>query len=145
MDNDRVQKKESRLFRGSGQCGDFVVEMHKIVVMRGVPWEEALKLRLKHRSHGDGFYASTIGLNKGGKQGIAFIFGLGIGGEQAVGGGGNARVTAAGTARLYCVIRPNTGRSPRYETLDELMLRFNRVPDGQAEQMWREQFDGRVF
>ena len=38
MESDRVQKKESRQFRGTGKLGDFLVEMHKISLLRSVSW-----------------------------------------------------------------------------------------------------------
>uniref|UniRef100_A0A183BL61 Protein strawberry notch n=1 Tax=Globodera pallida TaxID=36090 RepID=A0A183BL61_GLOPA len=141
MDNDRVHKTESRPFRGSGQSGDFVVEMHKILVMRGISWDEVCELRKKHRGRGDGFYTSNIGLNGCVKHSIAFIFGLGIGGAN--GGANDGRTTSAvGMARLHCINKPNTGRSPRYETIEELCQRFTPMTNvAQAEKLWKEQFD----
>jgi len=38
MECDRVQKKESRKFKGTGKTGDFTVELHKISLLRSVSW-----------------------------------------------------------------------------------------------------------
>nr|CAD2155239.1 unnamed protein product [Meloidogyne enterolobii] len=41
MECDRVQKKESRKFKGTGKTGDFTVELHKISLLRSVSWEKS--------------------------------------------------------------------------------------------------------
>ncbi|KAL3107892.1 hypothetical protein niasHT_019893 [Heterodera trifolii] len=138
MDNDRVHKKECRQFRGVGKSGDFVVEMHKMVVMRGISWDEVCELRKKHRKRGDGFYTSNVGLNGCVKHSIAFIFGLGIDNAS----GDHHLPAGLGMSHMYCINKPNTGRSPRYETMDELAQRFTAVPNlAHAEKLWKEQFN----
>ena len=59
--------------------------------------EEVLQLRKKHHGPRDGFYTSVIGLH--GKKGIAFVFGMGV-------GGASSETTASGATRLYCITRP---------------------------------------
>nr|CAD2155236.1 unnamed protein product [Meloidogyne enterolobii]CAD2169564.1 unnamed protein product [Meloidogyne enterolobii] len=49
--------------------------------------------------------------------------------------------TPAGAPRLYCVTRPNTGRSPKYELLSELLLRFDPISDEEGEELWKEQLE----
>ncbi|CAK5110640.1 unnamed protein product [Meloidogyne enterolobii] len=131
MECDRVQKKESRKFKGTGKTGDFTVELHKISLLRSVSWEEVQQLNKKHKGYKDGFYTSTVGLH--GKRSVAFIFGMGV--------GGNMSTTPAGAPRLYCVTRPNTGRSPKYELLSELLLRFDPISDEEGEELWKEQLE----
>ena len=46
-------------------------------------------------------------------------------------------------SELYvCNSFRNTGRSPKYETIDEVALRFRPISDEEAEQLWKEQFEG---
>jgi hypothetical protein len=92
------------------------------------------QLRKKHNGPHDGFYTSVVGLNS--KKGIAFIFALGVGTSGILG------TTAAGTPRLYCITRPNTGRSPKYESLNDIRQRFQPVTGDEAENLWKEQFQG---
>ncbi|KAF7636928.1 hypothetical protein Mgra_00003667 [Meloidogyne graminicola] len=131
MECDRVQKKESRKFKGTGKSGDFTVELHKISLLRSVSWEEVLQLSKKHKGYKDGFYTSTVGLH--GKRSVAFIFGMGV--------GGNMSTTSTGAPRLYCVTRPNTGRSPKYELINELMQRFEPISKEEGEELWKEQLE----
>lgn len=45
-------------------------------------------------------------------------------------------------ARLYCVTRPNIGRSAKLETLDEISKRYKPATPEQAEKIWKEQYEG---
>lgn len=101
--------------------GNFRVEMHKIGVERGVNWSEAMEQFAEHNSENDGFYVSTVGLN--GKLAAALIYGI-----------GKKRLDSG--ARLYCITRPNTGRSPKLETFTEIKKRFRKIPVDEAESIW---------
>lgn len=124
--SDRVQKTETRKFVGSLNTNDFHVEMHKISLHRGVNWEEALSLVNVHQSLNDGFYVSTIGFKK--KISVALIYGIG----KAYNGENH---------RFYAITRPNTGRSPKFETLTEILQRFRRISIEEAKQFWDEQYE----
>lgn len=78
----------------------------------------------------DGFYLSTVGAN--GKKAAALIYGI-----------GKKRLDTG--ARLYCITRPNTGRSPKLETMEELSKRFQPATLVQAEKIWKDQFEGLSF
>uniref|UniRef100_A0A914W791 Uncharacterized protein n=1 Tax=Plectus sambesii TaxID=2011161 RepID=A0A914W791_9BILA len=127
MGGDHVRKLETRVFMGRIDKGNFRVEMHKIGVERGVNWSEALEQFAEHNSEHDGFYESTVGIN--GKLAAALIYAI-----------GKKRLDSG--ARLFCVTRPNTGRSPKLETFAEIKKRFRKIPADQAESIWNEQYDG---
>jgi hypothetical protein len=119
---DNVQKLETRVFLGRRDKGSYRVELHKVGVERGINWTDAFQLYCEHQRDQDGFYVSTVGLN--GKQAIALIYGIG-------------KKRADSGDRLFCIIRPNTGRSPRHETFVEIAKRFRRTSPDAAEQMWK--------
>lgn len=48
-------------------------------------------------------------------------------------------------ARLFCVTRPSTGRSPKLETQAELAKRFRLATPEEAEPVWKDQYEGRCF
>lgn len=60
-----------------------------------------------------------------------------------MGVGGNMSTTSTGAPRLYCVTRPNTGRSPKYELINELMQRFEPISKEEGEELWKEQLEGK--
>lgn len=119
---DNVRKLETRIFLGRMDMSSYRVELHKVSVERGIEWNDIFQLYCEHKSDQDGFYVSTVGLN--GKQAIALIYAIG-------------KKRADSGDRLFCIIRPNTGRSPRHETFNEIAKRFRRTSPEAAEQMWK--------
>ncbi|KAI1721149.1 p-loop containing NTP hydrolase pore-1 domain-containing protein [Ditylenchus destructor] len=124
--SDRVQKTESRKFEGSMNANDFLVEMHKISLHRGVSWEEAHSLLNMHHGPHDGYYFSYIGFKK--KVAVSLVFGIG-------------KAMEGDHHRMFCVTRPNTGRSPKFISLNELSTRFTKVSNAEAMTAWKEQYD----
>lgn len=100
--------------------------MHKISLHRGVNWDEALSIVKLHQGSNDGFYVSTIGFKK--KISVTLIYGIG----KAYDGENH---------RFFAITRPNTGRSPKLETLAEIMQRFRRISIEEAKQFWNEQYE----
>lgn len=49
---------------------------------------------------------------------------------------------ADGEVQMYCVIRPNTGRSPKLENIVNLLRRFRPATLEEAEKAWKEQYSG---
>lgn len=121
-----MQKTESRKFEGSMNANDFLVEMHKISLHRGVSWEEAHSLLNMHQAPHDGFYFSYIGFKK--KVAVSLVFGIG-------------KAMEGDHHRTFCVTRPNTGRSPKFISLHELSTRFTKVSTAEAMTAWKEQYD----
>ncbi|KHN79039.1 Protein strawberry notch -like protein 1 [Toxocara canis] len=127
MGGDEARKLETRVFLGRADNGSFRVEMHKIGVERGVIWEDAYAIWKDHHVDEDGFYLSTVGVN--GKQAVALVYGI-----------GKKRLDTG--ARLFCVTRPSTGRSPKLETHAELTKRFRLATPQEAEPVWKDQYEG---
>uniref|UniRef100_A0A915C022 Strawberry notch AAA domain-containing protein n=1 Tax=Parascaris univalens TaxID=6257 RepID=A0A915C022_PARUN len=127
MGGDEARKLETRVFLGRADTGSFRVEMHKIGVERGVTWEDAYAIWKDHHTDEDGFYLSTVGVN--GKMAAALVYGI-----------GKKRLDTG--ARLFCVTRPSTGRSPKLETQAELAKRFRLATPEEAEPVWKEQYEG---
>uniref|UniRef100_F1KQG5 Protein strawberry notch 1 n=1 Tax=Ascaris suum TaxID=6253 RepID=F1KQG5_ASCSU len=127
MGGDEARKLETRVFLGRADTGSFRVEMHKIGVERGVTWEDAYAIWKDHHTDEDGFYLSTVGMN--GKMAAALVYGI-----------GKKRLDTG--ARLFCVTRPSTGRSPKLETQAELAKRFRLATPEEAEPVWKDQYEG---
>ncbi|KAK0409136.1 hypothetical protein QR680_004360 [Steinernema hermaphroditum] len=124
--SDVVRKMETRVFVGHAQKGSFRVEMHKVVVERGVSWEQAMELYKDHNSEEDGFYISKKG--PAGKRSAALIYGIGkLGMEKGV--------------RMYALTRPSTGRSAKLEPIADIKKRFQKTPPEEAEQVWKDQYE----
>ena len=45
---DQVRKLETRIFLGRAEKGSFRVEINKIGVERGIPWEDAYAIYMQH-------------------------------------------------------------------------------------------------
>lgn len=105
---------------------DFHVEMHKISLHRGINWDEALSLVKLHNGINDGFYVSTIGFKK--KISVALIYGIG-------------KPYDGRNHRFYSITRPNTGRSPKFEPLNEILQRFRPISIEEAKKFWIEQYE----
>lgn len=127
MGGDEARKLETRVFLGRVDRGSFRVEMHKIGVERGVTWEDAYAIWKDHHEDQDGFYLSVVGAN--GKQAAALVYGI-----------GKKRLDTG--ARLFCVTRPSTGRSPKLETHAELAKRFQPATPEETEKVWKDQYEG---
>uniref|UniRef100_A0A914DFZ9 Strawberry notch helicase C domain-containing protein n=1 Tax=Acrobeloides nanus TaxID=290746 RepID=A0A914DFZ9_9BILA len=125
---DRVQEHESKEFMGVANGIPFKVNLHKIGVERGVSWEEALSIYEKHKGEKDGFYIHTNPRSK--RTMIALIHGVG------------KNLQPGAEATMYCIIRPNTGRSPKLGNFADLSHRFRPSTLEQAEKAWKEQFTG---
>ncbi|KAH7729381.1 protein F20H11.2 [Aphelenchoides avenae] len=122
---DRVHKDQTRTFRSCNENLNFVVDLHKIIVERGVDWDEALSIANTHSGPHDGFYVSQVRGSK--TPSVALVFGLGK--------------ESDGDYRGFCVTRPNTGRSPKVEPIKELGTKYQRVPLANAEKLWRAQYE----
>lgn len=101
--------------------------MHKISIQRGVSWEDAIALKAIHTGIADGFYMSIQGGYKK-KPIVVLVFGIGNNIE--------------GIHRFYCVTKPNTGRGSKHELLDDILMKFKKCSEAEAEPHWKEFYEG---
>lgn len=124
-----MHKDQTRTFRSCIESLNFVVDLHKIIVERGVDWDEALAISNTHNGPHDGFYISQV---RGSKiPSVALVFGLGK--------------ETDGEYRGFCVTRPNTGRSPKVEPIKDLCTKFKRIPVSSAERLWKTQYESKLL
>lgn len=120
-----MNKCETRKFEGYFEGNNFQVEMHKILLNRGVKWEEAMRIRSQHQHDGEGFYLSHLGGQK--KPSVALVHGLG-------------RLSDGKKFHSYAIVRPNTGKMAKSMGVEELTKRFTKISDSEAKQLWEEQY-----
>ena len=121
---DKAQKLEHREFRGFRDNPNFIVEMHKIGAERGVKWEDAFTLFDAQSNPLCGFYLSRPHAER--KRMIVLVVSSG-----------------KSVQRHLNIVRPNSGRSNKSETIEDIEKRFIKVSHSEAETMWREQYEGR--
>ncbi|KAI6213229.1 hypothetical protein M3Y94_00125800 [Aphelenchoides besseyi] len=120
-ESDQAKKIEHRVFRGNCNNANFVVEMHKIGAERGVKWEQAKEQYEAQDDPVCGFYMSKPHVDR--QRTIILV----------VSNGKNV-------IRHLCIIRPNTGRSPKYESQEDIERRFVRITVTEAEPIWIKQY-----
>lgn len=127
--SDRVHRPETRKFVGLINSNDFLVEMHKISIQRGVSWEEAISLAAIHTDTADGFYISVQGYKR--KPTVVLVYAIGN--------------FIEGLNRLYSITRPNTGRSPKHESLNDITMKYKKCTQEEAEPIWKDYYEGRIL
>lgn len=124
--SDQAQKIEHRVFRGFAGNPNFVVEIHKIGAERGINWQNAKTMYDAQSDDSCGFYLSNPLPER--KQTIVLVIN-----------------TGKNSSRNFCLVRPNTGRSPKTMTITEIVEKFKKITIEEAEASWNEQYGGCFF
>ncbi|XP_067934422.1 protein strawberry notch homolog 1-like [Watersipora subatra] len=99
-------------------------ELITVKVERGLSWDRAMNVWRDHYGSEDGFYISITSTSQG--KTVAAL-----------------AVAMTGTRKknkLYQVYRPNTGLSPKVESLGDFKKRYKKCTADQAEEFWLEQY-----
>uniref|UniRef100_A0A0N4ZKF1 AAA_34 domain-containing protein n=1 Tax=Parastrongyloides trichosuri TaxID=131310 RepID=A0A0N4ZKF1_PARTI len=120
----KVQRLETRSFTGKLNYNTFRVEMHKIGVERGMSWEEALSVRKVHTNENDGFYTSSLGAL--GRQQVVLLCEVG------------RKKTYDNDEHLFSITKPQSGRIHKLERFPELIKRFKKISNDEAEVIWKD-------
>lgn len=120
---DQAKKMENRTFRGFLDNSNYVVDIHKISAERGVKWEDAHNMFKAQTDSNSGFYLSKSVPER--NQTIVLVIN-----------------TGRASSRNLCLVRPNTGRSFKTMSSEEVHERFTRLSYDQAESEWKKQYEG---
>lgn len=120
---DSAKKLEQRVFRGFPGNPNFVVEIHKIGAERGFKWTNAKSMYDAQTDQSCGFFLARALPDR--KQTIVMVINVG-----------------RSSARTYCTVRPNTGRSNKLMTYMEINEKFTRITVEDAEKEWKHQYEG---
>jgi len=119
---DRAKKLEQRVFRGFSGNPNFIVEIHKIGAERGLKWEDAKKLFDTQTDPNTGFYLSHPVTDR--KQTIILVTN-----------------TGKTIIKNLCIVRPNTGRSNKFQSPTDITSKFTKISLEEAEMEWNKQYE----
>ncbi|XP_033106930.1 uncharacterized protein LOC117108876 [Anneissia japonica] len=116
--NRKVKKIDTQSFQCRSSTGTVVVELHKIVSDRGISWEEAYDIFSQPNSNCS-FYQSKRRVN-----------------DRCL-----AILTKEASAGHFLVYRPSTGCASKVQTVQDINLRYTKVPPKLAKSDWETQYD----
>ncbi|GBN53243.1 Protein strawberry notch 1 [Araneus ventricosus] len=123
---DLVKRIKVASFHEKHATGIAKIELHTVLVERGLSWESALEKWAECNDKDEGFYLSSQARNN---RKTAIL---------AVADSGKSK---SDKGKLFRVYRPNTGLQAKQETLEELKSKYHKSTKKEVEEHWKENFE----